>query len=100
MNDTGNRFVTQSSWNVTRAKSDIARYMEMAAPIAPETWFTVHHRVFLPGNPEPIFPGNAHREVATAVEDAKYWANKGTAFTCHRGCFVTLPPQKRTLVGK
>ncbi len=53
------------------------RFLSMVAPVSGETWITIHHRVFMPGNPEPIFPGNAHKTVQTAQKDAEYWARKG-----------------------
>jgi hypothetical protein len=95
--------VTQSSWNlapattaptvrasVSAGTSDIARYFGMVAPVSAETWFTVHRRVLLPDQKDPIFPGTAHRKVATAIADATYWAGEGT----------TAAGQPRMLMGK
>ena len=42
---------------------DTLRFLKMVAPEDPATWFTIHHRVFVPGKPEPIFPGNAHKKI-------------------------------------
>ena len=56
---------------------DTFRFLSMVAPISDDTWITIHHRVFLPGQKDPIFPGNAHKTVQTAQKDAEYWARKG-----------------------
>ena len=56
---------------------DMLRFFKMVAPESPETWFTVHHRFFLPDRADPIFPGNAHRKIRSAMDDAKFWSNKG-----------------------
>lgn len=93
MNVTGRPIITQSSWNLGPVNggvgdtSEIARYMEMVAPISAETWITVHRRVFIESNPKPIFPGNAHQTVATAVSDAQYWLRKGKCVYLSQGMF-------------
>ena len=53
------------------------KFLSMVAPVSDDTWITIHHRVFLPGQKDPIFPGNAHKTVQTAQKDAEYWARKG-----------------------
>ena len=66
---------------------DVLRYFKMAAPEAAETWFTVHHRVFIPGREDPIFPGNAHKKIRAAIDDAKFWASKGHCVYLSQGMY-------------
>ena len=66
---------------------DTLRFLKMVAPEDPATWFTIHHRVFIPGKPEPIFPGNAHKKIRSAMDDAKYWANRGHCVYISQGMF-------------
>jgi hypothetical protein len=67
--------------------SDMLRFMNMVAPVAAETWFTIHHRTFLPGRPDPIFPGNAHKSIRTAMNDAQYWASKASCVYISMGMY-------------
>lgn len=96
MNDVGRSgFVTRSTWNLGQVRGgnpDIVRYMEMAAPIDGATWVTVHHRVFIPGREDPIFPGNAHQTIGTAVDDARYWASKGHCVYLSQGMYRNPGP--------
>ena len=66
---------------------DTLRFLKMVAPEAAETWFTIHHRVFLPNNPEPIFPGNAHKKIRSAMDDALYWSRKGHCVYISQGMY-------------
>jgi hypothetical protein len=67
--------------------SDMLRFLKMVAPEAPETWFTIHHRTFISGKPDPIFPGSAHKTIKTAMNDAQYWANKGHCVYISQGMY-------------
>jgi hypothetical protein len=80
--------------------SAIARYMGMVAPIAEETWFTVHHRVFIPGRADPSFPGNAHKTLTTAMNDAKYWASRGHCVYLSQGMYRNPAAPKASVSGK
>ena len=63
------------------------KFLSMVAPTSDDTWITIHHRVFLPGQKDPIFPGNAHKTVQTAQRDAEYWARKGHCVYISMGMF-------------
>jgi putative DNA primase/helicase len=66
----------------------------MAAPIDPGTWINIHHRTFVPGMKEPIFPGNAHKTINTAVADAEYWAKRGCCVYLSQGMYRVAGPVK------
>jgi hypothetical protein len=64
------------------------RFMKMVAPEDPATWITVHHRTFIPGKPDPIFPGNAHKKIRSAMADAQYWGvTKGHCVYLSQGMY-------------
>ena len=65
----------------------IFKYLNKVAPVSESTWITVHRRVFIPGKPDPIFPGNAHRTVHGATKDAWYWASKGHCVYISQGMY-------------
>jgi hypothetical protein len=67
--------------------SDMLRFLNMVAPVAAETWFTIHHRTFVPGKADPIFPGNAHKTIRSAMNDALYWAQKGHCVYISQGMY-------------
>jgi hypothetical protein len=73
---------------------EIIRFLRMVAPEDPATWFSVHRRVFLDNKPDPIFPGNAHKTIRAAVDDAKYWsAIKGHDVYLSMGMYRNSGPQ-------
>jgi hypothetical protein len=65
----------------------IVRFMRMAAPEDPATWFSVHRRIVYTDGRPPIFPGSAHKTVRTAIKDALYWAQKGHCVYLSQGMF-------------
>jgi P4 family phage/plasmid primase-like protien len=101
VNDNDNPGVTRSTWNLAPAHSqytgatetEIVRYMQLVAPMSAETWVTVHHRKFIPTQKEPIFPGNAHQTIDTAVADASYWLRKGCCVYLSQGMYRTAGPK-------
>jgi hypothetical protein len=72
--------------------SDMLRFMNMVAPVSQETWFTIHHRTFVPGRVDPIFPGNAHKTIKTAMNDAQYWAQRGHCVYISQGIYRSAGP--------
>ena len=72
---------------------DGLRFLKMAATEDPDTWFSVHHKLILSDGRDPIFPGNAHKKVRSALDDATYWARKGHCVYLAQGVYRTTGPQ-------
>ena len=63
------------------------RFLRMVAPEDPDTWFNIHRRMYLGDRPDPIFPGNAHKKLRTAMDDVNYWAQKGSCVYISQGMY-------------
>ena len=59
----------------TQANGDIARYLNRVAPWGGEHYFSIHH-ISKNKAGKIIIPGNAHKELAPAIEDVEYWLGK------------------------
>jgi hypothetical protein len=66
---------------------EIFKFLKMVAPVDKATWITIHHRTFIEGRPDPIFPGNAHQTIHRAQKDALYWALKGHCVYLSQGMY-------------
>ena len=58
------------------------------------SWINIHHRIALPDGGIAI-PGNAHLRIRTAIEDAKYWANRGHCVYLGLGMYRNAGPDRR-----
>jgi hypothetical protein len=52
-----------------------------------DTWFSIHRRLLFQDGRPPIFPGNAHKSIRAALEDANYWASRGQCVYLAQGAF-------------
>ena len=52
-----------------------------------DTWFSIHRRLLFQDGRQPIFPGNAHKTVRAALDDANYWAARGQCVYLAQGAF-------------
>jgi Domain of unknown function (DUF927) len=71
---------------------DTFKFLKMVAPVSPETWITVHHRVWSDHQKQYIFPGNAHKTVHSAQKDAEYWAAKAHCVYISMGMYRNAGP--------
>ena len=62
-------------------------FLRQAAVADKDTWFSIHHRVTYADGRLPIFPGNAHQKIRSAIEDASYWAQRGNDVYLAQGMF-------------
>ena len=62
-------------------------FLRQAAVADKDTWFSIHHKVSFTDGRLPIFPGNAHQKIRTAIEDASYWAQRGNDVYLAQGMF-------------
>ena len=63
------------------------KLLRQAAVADKDTWFSIHHRVTFTDGRLPIFPGNAHQKIRTAIDDAAYWAQRGNDVYLAQGMF-------------
>ena len=71
--------------------SDI-RFFKRAVVEDPHSWFSVHRKITYDDGRPPIFPGNAHQRIRTAMEDAMYWAKRGHCVYLAQGLFRNAGP--------
>ena len=83
-----------SNPNNAHLNNPMLSFLQMAAVASKDTWFSIHHRVWFQDGRQPIFPGNAHQSVYTAMRDANYWAQKGCCVYLAQGMFRSPGEQK------
>jgi Domain of unknown function (DUF927) len=62
-------------------------FLTQAALTDKDTWFSIHRRLLFQDGRQPIFPGNAHKSIRAALEDANYWALRGQCVYLAQGAF-------------
>ena len=67
--------------------SDGLTFLTWAAVADKDTWFSIHRRITFTDGRLPIFPGNAHQSIRTALEDANWWAQRGHCVYLAQGAF-------------
>jgi hypothetical protein len=53
------------------------QHVSALGPDRGASFISIHHKMTFTDGRAPVFPGNAHRNFNTALEDAFFWANKG-----------------------
>lgn len=74
--------------------NDTTRFVTKAARTDQGSWFSIHRRLLFEDKRPPIFPGNAHQQISTAVEDALYWANRGQCVYLAQGMQRNAGPMR------
>jgi hypothetical protein len=53
------------------------QYLKRVVAQDKDTWFNICHKVTYEDGRPPVFPGNAHQNIRSAISDVMYWARKG-----------------------
>jgi hypothetical protein len=65
------------------------QYLTRVGVFDQETWGSIHHVVrYEDPKRLPIFPGNAHQRLRTALADVNYWVKQGTDIYMAQGLFM------------